>query len=67
MKKNYYFPNAGLDDEWFGNGPAVCIDKAEAERLIAEWAVGGVTKESLWDQLHIASAQEIETYGVYDS
>ena len=65
--KKYYFPNEGCDDMWFGNGEAVCFDKAEMERLIAEWAVDGVTKKSLRSQLHVATEKEIETYGVYDS
>jgi 2-iminoacetate synthase ThiH len=60
--KTYYFANSGCD--LFGGYDPICIDLAEVERLAREW---DMTTEELLDQMHEASLDEIEEYGVYDS
>lgn len=61
--KTYYFPNSEYIDAVFGTQYPVCLDREEMERLSRE--DGGW--ENIWDQMHEASAAEIEEYGVYDS
>lgn len=61
--KKYYFPNSEYIDAVFGGQYPVCLDREEVDRLSredGEW-------ENIWDQVHEATAQEIETYGVYNS
>lgn len=62
--KTYYFPNAEHADAFFGNQSAVCVDAAELDRLAAEW---GMESDELRGQVHEATPDEIDTYGVYDS
>ena len=61
--KTYYFPNSEYIDAVFCAQYPVCLDREEVERLSRE--DGGW--ENIWDQVHEASAAEIEEYGVYDS
>lgn len=61
--KPYYFPNSGYVDAIFGSQSPVCMDRAEVDRLSRE--DGGW--ENIWEQVHEASAAEIEEFGVYDS
>ena len=61
--KPYYFPNSGYVDVIFGGQPPVCMARAEVDRLSRE--DGGW--ENIWEQVHEASAAEIEEFGVYDS
>ena len=61
--KPYYFPNSGYVDVIFGGQSPVCMDRAEVDRLSRE--DGGW--ENIWEQVHEASAAEIEEFGVYDS
>lgn len=61
--KTYYFPNPEYIDAVFGNQYPTCLDREEVERLSRE--DGGW--ENIWNQMHEASAAEIEEYGVYDS
>lgn len=61
--KTYYFPNDEYIDAIFGSQSPVCLDHEEVDRLSHE--DGGWGK--IWDQMHEASAAEIEEYGVYDS
>ena len=61
--KPYYFPNSGYVDVIFGGQSPVCMDRAEVDHLSRE--DGGW--ENIWEQVHEASAAEIEEFGVYDS
>ena len=61
--KKYYFPDAEYIDLIFGSESPVCLDREEVDRLSRE----GGEWENIWDQVHEATAQEIETYGVYNS
>lgn len=59
--KTYYFINDGINPECvYGQEEPVCIDAATVEWLNTEWGV------NLFDNMHEASAEEIEEYGVYD-
>lgn len=62
--KKYYFPDDEHMNDFFGGFSAVCVDRAELKRLAAEWEM---SLSALLAQVHVASADEIETYGVYDS
>lgn len=62
-EKKYYFPNPEYVDTIFGDQYPVCLDRAEVDRLSHE--DGGW--ENIWEQVHEASAAEIEEFGVYDS
>ena len=64
MKKTYYFANADRSDSIYGSEMPVCIDRAEVERLAREW---GMTTEELLEQMHEATPEEVEEYGVYNS
>lgn len=63
MEKTYYFANDEYIDAVYVGDP-VCIDRTEVQRLASEW---DMTEEELMDQLHEATADEIEEFGVYDS
>lgn len=62
--KTYYIADSAYSDQIYGNQEPICIDLAEVKRLAKEW---DMTMDELLDQMHEASADEIETYGVYDS
>lgn len=62
--KTYYFPDDEHLDKIFGGFDAACFDHAELERLAAEWEM---TTDELLAQVHVASEDEIATYGAYDS
>ena len=60
--KMYYFINDGVDpSEVYGSESPVCIDREEMLRLCSEWG------DEFRELMHVASAAEIEEYGVYDS
>lgn len=63
--KTYYFPNSEHMDKWFVDTP-VCMERAEVNRLISEWANDEVSPEDLWSQLHEATEEEISKYGTND-
>lgn len=62
--KTYYFADDERADYIYGNQEPICIDIKEVERLAEEWEL---TTDELLEQMHEATAREIETYGVFDS
>lgn len=68
--KTYYLPTDEYFNSAFGNTSPVCVDQAEAIRLLEEWhGVQGdnnpdITFEDVWRE---AIPEEIAEYGVYDS
>ena len=62
--KTYYFADSTYADQIYGSQDPVCIDLPEVERLAKEWEM---TTDELLQQMHEATTDEIETYGVYDS
>lgn len=59
--KTYYMINDNVDpDSIYGSDYPVCLDAAEVKRLGAEWGA------NLFDQMHEATTEEIEKYGVYN-
>lgn len=60
--KEYYFINNDVDpDNIFGKESVRCLDKKEVIRLSKEWGT------NLFNDMHIATVEEIQLYGVYDS
>lgn len=60
--KEYYFINNDVDpDDIFGEESVCCLDKKEVMRLSEEWGT------NLFNDMHIATVEEIQLYGVYDS
>lgn len=57
----YYFPDSGQEDRIFGGEPVCCLDLPEVIRLSQEWEC------NLLDDMHEATPDEIEEYGVYDT
>lgn len=62
--KNYYFADAEYIDRIYGAESPVCVDEPEIERLAAEW---DMSADELMNQFHVASQDEVEQYGVYNS
>lgn len=62
--KNYYFADAEYIDRIYGNESPVCVDEPEIARLASEW---DMSTDDLMNQFHVASQDEIEQYGVYNS
>jgi hypothetical protein len=62
--KTYYFADKERVDYIYGNLEPVCIDIKEVERLATEY---DTTADELLEQMHEATAREIENYGVFDS
>jgi hypothetical protein len=62
--KQYYFADKERVDYIYGNEEPICIDLKEIERLAKEWEL---TTDELLEQMHEATAREIENYGVFDS
>jgi hypothetical protein len=60
----YYIANSDHSDQIYGNQEPICIDLAEVKRLAKEW---DMTMDELISQMHVASAEEIEEHGAYDS
>lgn len=67
MEKTYYFPNSEHIDHWFWGDEPVCIDRQEAERMAMGWETEERSADDILNQLHEATDEEIEKYGVYDS
>ena len=63
MKKIYYIAAADHADAIYGDQTPICIDLAEVERLAREW---GMATEELLEQMHEATTEEIEEFGIYE-
>lgn len=63
--KTYYF--AVNPDAAYGGGDPICVDRAEAERLIREWYHGEDETPEFEDVWSEASDSQISEYGVYDT
>lgn len=59
--KRYYMANPEHSDAIYGDEIPVCIELAEVKRLACEW---GMTTDELLEQMHEASTDEIEEWGV---
>lgn len=59
----YYIANTEYFDSIYGSEMPVCIDLAEVKRLAREW---DMTTEELLEQMHEATSEEIEEWGVYN-
>jgi hypothetical protein len=60
----YYIADSDHSDQIYGNQEPICIDLSEVKRLAKEW---DMTMDELLGQMHVATAKEIESHGVYDS
>lgn len=62
-RKVYYMADDDYIPAIYIDAP-VCIDRAEVERLAREW---DMTTEELLEEMHEATADEIDEFGVYDT
>lgn len=62
--KTYYFPDSEHAVDFFGPEDPICIDRRELERLAYEW---DLTTDEIPEQVHEATDEEIELYGIYNS
>jgi hypothetical protein len=59
----YFFPDPDYIDAIFGAASPCCLDRAEIDRLSREDGPGWA---DIWSQVHPATAEELEKYGVYN-
>ena len=60
----YYFADDCFSDMIHGDQIPICLDRAEVNRLAGEW---GHDVDEFLSCFHIATSEEIRTYGTYDS
>ena len=61
--KTYYIANDEYADKIYGSETPVCLSLNEVQRLAREW---DMTTEELLEQMHEATANEINEWGVYE-